>query len=83
MTSFGLYAAIGDPPHGERLRQCIDEVCAEAQLAEQFGFDAILVREHHQHRDGFLPSPLIGSTAVAAPTQKIRMAGVLMNRRGI
>lgn len=40
MTTFGLYAAIGDPPHGERLQQCIDEVCAEAQLAEQVGFEA-------------------------------------------
>ena len=61
MTTFGLYAAIGDPPRGERLQQCIDEVCAEAQLAEEVGFDAILVGEHHQHRDGFLPSPLIVS----------------------
>jgi alkanesulfonate monooxygenase SsuD/methylene tetrahydromethanopterin reductase-like flavin-dependent oxidoreductase (luciferase family) len=79
MTIFGLYAAIGDPPRGERLRQCIDEVCAEAQLAEQVGFDAILVGEHHQHRDGFLPSPLIVSTAVAARTQKIRIGtGILL-----
>ncbi|MGH8063698.1 MAG: LLM class flavin-dependent oxidoreductase [Candidatus Entotheonellia bacterium] len=79
MVKFGLYAAIGDPPHGERLRQCIDEVCAEAQLAEQVGFDAILVGEHHQHRDGFLPSPLIVSTAVAARTQKIRIGtGILL-----
>jgi probable F420-dependent oxidoreductase len=79
MTTFGLYAAIGDPPRGERLQQCIDEVCAEAQLAEQVGFDAILVGEHHQHRDGFLPSPLIVSAAVAARTQKIRVGtGILL-----
>jgi hypothetical protein len=39
MTVFGLYAAIGDPPRGEHLQQRIDEVCAEAQLAEQVGFD--------------------------------------------
>jgi probable F420-dependent oxidoreductase len=79
MPTFGLYAAIGGPPRGERLQQCIDEVCAEAQLAEQVGFDAILVGEHHQHRDGFLPSPLIVSTAVAARTQKIRIGtGILL-----
>jgi probable F420-dependent oxidoreductase len=79
MTIFGLYAAIGDPPRGERLQQCIDEVCAEAQLAEQVGFDAILVGEHHQHRDGFIPSPLIVSTAVAARTQKIHIGtGILL-----
>jgi probable F420-dependent oxidoreductase len=79
MTTFGLYAAIGDPPRGARLRQCIEQVCAEAQLAEQVGFDTILVGEHHQHRDGFLPSPLIVSTAVAARTQKIRIGtGILL-----
>jgi probable F420-dependent oxidoreductase len=79
MTAFGLYAAIGDPPRGEHLQQRIDEVCAEAQLAEQVGFDAILVGEHHQHRDGFLPSPLIVSTAVAARTEKIRIGtGILL-----
>jgi probable F420-dependent oxidoreductase len=79
MTTFGLYAAIGDPPRGERLQQCIDDVCAEAQLAEQVGFDAILVGEHHQHRDGFLPSPLIVSTAIAARTQRIRVGtGILL-----
>jgi probable F420-dependent oxidoreductase len=79
MPTFGLYAAIGDPPRGERLQQCIDEVCAEAQLAEQVGFEAILVGEHHQHRDGFLPSPLIVSTAVAARTQRIRIGtGILL-----
>jgi probable F420-dependent oxidoreductase len=79
MTAFGLYAAIGDPPRGERLQQCIDDVCAEAQLAEKVGFDAILVGEHHQHRDGFLPSPLIVSTAIAARTQSIRVGtGILL-----
>jgi probable F420-dependent oxidoreductase len=79
MTTFGLYAAIGDPPRGERLQRCIDEVCAEAQLAEQVGFEAILVGEHHQHRDGFLPSPLIVSTAIAARTETIRIGtGILL-----
>jgi hypothetical protein len=24
MTTFGLYAAVGDPPRGERMQQCID-----------------------------------------------------------
>ncbi len=78
MTTFGLYAAIGDPPRGERLQQCIDDVCAEAQLAEQVGLDAILVGEHHQHRDGFLPSPLIVSTAIAARTQSSRVGTVIL-----
>jgi len=31
---FGLYSSIASPPRGEHLDRCIDEVIAEAQLAE-------------------------------------------------
>ena len=31
---FGIYSSIADPPRGERLDQRIDEVIAEARLAE-------------------------------------------------
>ena len=56
---FGIYSSIADPPRGERLDQRIDEVIAEARLAEEVGFDSCFFGEHHQDRDGFLPSPLI------------------------
>src|SRR5258706_7561934 len=65
---FGLYSSIANPPRGEHLDRCIDEVIAEAQLAEASGFDACFFGEHHQDKDGFLPSPLIVATAVAAHT---------------
>ena len=32
--TFGLYSSIANPPRGEHLDRCIDEVIAEAQLAE-------------------------------------------------
>src|SRR5438093_3172473 len=63
---FGLYSSIANPPHGEHLDRCVDQVIAEAQLAEASGFDACFFGEHHQDKDGFLPSPLIVATAVAA-----------------
>ena len=70
---FGIYSSIADPPRGERLDQRIDEVIAEAKLAEEVGFDSCFFGEHHQDRDGFLPSPLIVATAVAAHTSTLNV----------
>ena len=70
---FGLYSSIANPPRGENLDHSIDEVIAEAQLAEASGFDSCFFGEHHQDKDGFLPSPLIVATAVAARTKTLRV----------
>ena len=70
---FGIYSSIADPPRGERLDQRIDEVIAEAKLAEEAGFDSCFFGEHHQDKDGFLPSPLIVATAVAAHTRTLNV----------
>ena len=51
----------------------VDEVVAEAKLAESVGFDSCFFGEHHQDRDGFLPSPLIVSAAVAAQTTTLNL----------
>ena len=69
----GLYSSIANPPRGEHLDRCIDEVIAEAQLAEACGFDSCFFGEHHQDQDGFLPSPLIVAAAVAARTTRLRV----------
>lgn len=70
---FGIYSSIANPPRGEHLDRCIDEVIAEAQLAEECGFDACFFGEHHQDKDGFLPSPLIVATAVSARTHRLNV----------
>ncbi len=70
---FGIYSSIANPPRGEDLPRCVDEVIEEAQLAEQAEFDSCFFGEHHQDKDGFLPSPLIVCTAVAASTTKLRV----------
>jgi probable F420-dependent oxidoreductase len=72
-VKFGLYSSIANPPRGEHLERSIDEVIAEAQLAEAVGFDSCFFGEHHQDHDGFLPSPLIVATALAARTTTLRV----------
>jgi len=72
-VKFGLYSSIANPPRGEHLDRAIDEVIAEAQPAEACGFDSCFFGEHHQDRDGFLPSPLIVATAVAAHTRRLHV----------
>ena len=69
----GIYSSIASPPSGENLDRCVDEVIAEAKLAEDAGFDSCFFGEHHQDKDGFLPSPLIIATAVAANTRRLRV----------
>ena len=70
---FGVYSSIADPPAGENIARCIEEVLEEAQLAEECGFDSYFFGEHHQDKDGFLPSPLIVATAVAARTRTLQV----------
>jgi probable F420-dependent oxidoreductase len=70
---FGIYSSIANPPRGEHLDRCVDQVIAEAQLAEESGFDACFFGEHHQDKDGFLPSPLIVATAVAVQTRRLKV----------
>ena len=70
---FGIYSSIANPPRGENLDRCVDEVIEEAKLAEELGFDSCFFGEHHQDADGFLPSPLIVATAVAASTTHLKV----------
>ncbi len=70
----GVYISIADVQGGGRdLPRIVDEAIEEAVLAEEMGFDACFFGEHHQDRDGFLPSPLIVAAAVAARTQRIKI----------
>ena len=70
---FGIYSSIADPPAGANLALKVEEVVAEAKLAESVGFDSCFFGEHHQDKDGFLPSPLIVAAAVAAQTTTLNL----------
>ncbi|MDX2357695.1 LLM class flavin-dependent oxidoreductase [Dietzia sp. PP-33] len=45
-----------------------------ARYAEETGQDAVNLSEHHGSEDGYLPSPLIAASAVAAVTERIQIA---------
>lgn len=76
---FGIFPCTQDPPRAERIDRLFDEIVAEAQEAERAGFDSCLITEHHQMVDGYFPSPLIASTAIAAKTTRLRVgSGILL-----
>jgi alkanesulfonate monooxygenase SsuD/methylene tetrahydromethanopterin reductase-like flavin-dependent oxidoreductase (luciferase family) len=49
------------------------ELRADAQLAEELGYDAIWVAEHHFWYDGWCPQPLVAAAACLAATSALRV----------
>lgn len=68
MINYGLYCSVAAPPDGARIHACIQEMLAEARTAQAHGFKSMFFGEHHQDKDGFVPSPLMLAAAVAAQT---------------
>jgi alkanesulfonate monooxygenase SsuD/methylene tetrahydromethanopterin reductase-like flavin-dependent oxidoreductase (luciferase family) len=60
----------------ESYQQLLDEVREIAVLADQVGFDALMMTEHHFHSEGFEFSvnPLMFLTDLAARTERILLA---------
>lgn len=58
----------GTPKH-ELYQAAIDM----AAWADQVGFDVVQISEHHGADDGYLPSPVVLASAIAARTKNIRI----------
>lgn len=67
--SFDLRAPAFGAPAADLYRAALGQV----QWADQHGFDAVLVNEHHGSPDGYLPAPLVFGAAVAARTTRLRI----------
>jgi alkanesulfonate monooxygenase SsuD/methylene tetrahydromethanopterin reductase-like flavin-dependent oxidoreductase (luciferase family) len=67
--SFDMRAPAFGAPAADLYRTALDQ----ARWADQHGFDAILVNEHHGSPDGYLPAPLVFGAAVAACTTRLRI----------
>lgn len=71
VTRFDFRApGAGPGQRRDRYRAALDL----AAYAEETGHDAVNLSEHHASDDGYLPSPLIAASAVAAVTSRIQIA---------
>ena len=55
---------------GKRYRAALDM----ASYVDAHGFDAVALEEHHGADNGWLPSPLLMASAIAARTQRVRIS---------
>jgi len=72
---FGLMYDCRRTPDGQlSMTDVYDATIAQAELADQLGFDHVWFTEHHFLEDGYLPAfqPLAG--AIAARTERIRIS---------
>ena len=68
VTRFDFRApGAGPEMRRDRYRAALDL----ARYAEETGHDAVNLSEHHGAEDGYLPSPLIAASAIAAVTSRI------------
>lgn len=76
---FGLYLNTQDPPRAEHLPRVYDELFETVAVAEEMGFDACFLPEHHQQPDGYLPAPFVMGGAIAARTRRLRInTGIML-----
>ncbi|MBE1604446.1 LLM class flavin-dependent oxidoreductase [Actinopolymorpha pittospori] len=72
---FGLSADFRNPPEQARpSAEVFADIIDHLVWAESLGFSHAAFGEHHFAADGFLPSPLVAATAVAARTKTMRVA---------
>lgn len=61
------------PDFGAPLDRLYAAALDQAAWADQVGFDAVQVMEHHGSPDGYLPAPLVFASAIAARTSRVRI----------
>ena len=66
------FADIGTLTPQQRMRNLIEE----GELAEQLGLDVFAIGEHHR-RDFLISAPVVPLAAIAARTQRIRLASAV------
>src|SRR3989440_6797432 len=70
---------IYDPEEGTRI---YNEYLDQLEFAEQVGFDAVCVNEHHQNGYGTMPAPNIMAATLARTTSRAKIA-ILGNGIGL
>ena len=71
---FGLTTDFRNPPDSGRTTAAVyADIIEHMVWAESLGFDAAYIFEHHFTGDGYIPSPLVAATAIAARTKRMRI----------
>jgi probable F420-dependent oxidoreductase len=72
-VGFGLITAQVPPGATHSVTEEYQDTLALARLAEDVGFDALWVSEHHFAADSYLPSPTVLLGALAAVTERVQL----------
>lgn len=76
--TFGYLYDFRNPPQWQRpWEDLYAEILEVAAWTEQAGFGGAWVPEHHLADDGYMPSPLIALTAMAARTKSIKLGSAI------
>jgi probable F420-dependent oxidoreductase len=76
---FGLMVDFRNPPEARRDDQTVyAETLETICFAEELGYDDVWLSEHHFTADGYCPSPLVVSAAIAARTSRICIGQALL-----
>lgn len=76
---FGLSLAVKSPTRwAPPLEQVYRDVLGDAELAEELGFDSVMITEHHFTDDSWCPAPLLLASAIAARTSRIRIGTAIL-----
>ncbi len=72
-THFGEYDQV-EAPAPAQVADAMEHCIAEAELAEEVGFDGIWVPERHQRPETWWPNTVTMLTALAARTKRVQLA---------
>lgn len=76
---FGVLYGFRNPPTtGLTFNQMYERVLRQIRLVDELGFDHVWITEHHFVEDGYMPSPLVMSGAIAAITQRVAIGQDVM-----
>ncbi len=74
---FGLFFEWPNPQISD-WRRLFEESIEQIQLAEELGFDFVLIAEHHFSNYGMSPAPLLQALAIAERTKTIRIGTAVL-----
>jgi alkanesulfonate monooxygenase SsuD/methylene tetrahydromethanopterin reductase-like flavin-dependent oxidoreductase (luciferase family) len=69
---FGVFL-LGDKPPGMPDKQVFDNLLEEARWADELGYDAVWLAEHHFSPYGMIASLPVAAAAIAAATRRVRI----------